>query len=247
MLKIGFASKYFTLWDVTTSTEYGQGSTGTYSYQRTQYTYYRNLSMNEGIALEKAELAGVKDLTVDTELFGRSGKSFTKISPREYVKYEDTQFSYGKYCGEYFSKCEDISYLQWYFRDNGNIKAAERLVELDEYFVIENGELINQDILENRNRARVLQTVLKTQGFIDTFVDKNVDSYGFINIDGINFNFGKTSENFYKDWTYYLPVLNGKAKRIKNKTVRIYAELGIVYTPNGDEEAFKVSKFEVLK
>jgi len=247
MLKIGFASKYFTLWDVSTWTEYGQGTTGTYSYQKTQYTYYRNLSINEDKALEKAKKAGVADLTVDTELFGRSGRSFYKVSPREYVKYEDTQFSYGKYCGEYFSKCEDTNYLQWYFRDNGNIKAAERLVELDDYFVIENGELINQDILENRNRAKVLETVLKTQGFIDVFVDRNVDEYGFLNVDGVKFHFNNIKLNWYKDWSYYRPVLKGKAKLIKNKNVRIYAELGTVCSPIGDIEAHMVSDFKVLK
>ena len=247
MLKIGFASKYFTLWDVSTWTEYGQGTTGTYSYQKTLYTYYRNLSINEDKALEKAKKAGVKDLTVDTELFGRSGRSFYKVSPREYVKYEDTQFSYGKYCGEYFSKCEDTGYLQWYFRDNGNIKAAERLVELDDYFVIENGELINQDILENRNRAKMLENVLKTQGFIDVFVDRNVDEYGFLNVVGVKFHFNNIKLNWYKDWSYYRPVLKGKAKLIKNKNVRIYAELGIVCSPIGDIEAYMVSDFKVIK
>lgn len=249
MLKIGFASKYFTLWDVSTWTEYGQGSTGTYSYEKTLYTYYRNLSMNEANAIEKAKLAGVKDLTVDTELFGRSGRSFETSSPRVYetIVYEDTQFSYGKNRGKYFSETDDINYLQWYFADSGNIKAAERVVELDDYFVIDGTDLINVDILENRSRTKVLENVLKTQGFIDVFVDRNVDQYGFLRVNGIQFKFKSVKENWYRGFSFYRPALNGKAKIVKNKTVRIFAELGSVYTPVGDEEMYVVTNFEVLK
>lgn len=251
MLKIGFASKYFTLWDVTTQTEYGQGSTGTYSYEKTLYTYYRNLSINEDKALEKAKKAGVKDLTVDIELFGRSGRSFETSSPRVYVKYEDTQFSYGRYRGEYFSESEDIEYLKWYFVDSGNIKAAERVAELDDYYVIDGTDLITQDIIEKRARIKekfkIFENSLKTQGFVDVYVDSSVNQYGFLKVDGIKFYFNEIKENWYRDYPFYRPALNGKAKVIKNKTVRIFAELGNVYTPVGEEEMYVVSDFKVLK
>lgn len=242
MLKIGFARKYFTLWDVTSFTEYGQGSTGTYSYTRTVYTFHQNLSINEEKAKQKASEKGVKDLTVDTELFGRSGRSFEKVSPREYVKYEDTQFSYGKYVGEYFDKSEDVDYLDWFYKDSGNINAAKRLVELDDYYLIENGELITQDVLESRKISEKIESQLKKDGFVEIFVERNVDSYGFLNVDGVSFNFGEVRENYYNGWDYYLPVLNGKQKRIKKKTLKVYAELGKV----SDFETWKVSNFEIL-
>ena len=253
MLKIGFASKYFTLWDVSTWTEYGQGTTGTYSYQKTQYTYYRNLSINEDKALEKAKKAGVADLTVDTELFGRSGRSFETSSPRVYevITYEDTQFSYGKNRGKYFSESDDIEYLKWYFVDSRNIKAAERVAELDDYYIVDGTDLITQDILEKREKMKEkfkrFENSLKTQGFVDVYVDRSDDQYGFLKVDGIEFKFKSVKENWYRGYPFYRPALNGKAKIIKNKNVRIFAELESVYTPAGDVEMYVVSDFKVLK
>ena len=52
MLQIGFATKYFTLWDVRNETEYS-GSEGQYSYNVTHFTYIQNLSLVEETAIAK--------------------------------------------------------------------------------------------------------------------------------------------------------------------------------------------------
>jgi len=243
MLKIGFATKYFTLWDVTTSTEYGQGSTGTYSYERTLYTYYQNLSMNEETALSKAKAKGVTDLVVDTELFGRSGKSFEKCAPRVYVKYEDTQFSYGRNVGEYFSKCEDVDYLKWYYDDCGNIKAAERLVELDDFYSIVDDRLVTQNELDIIKGIKKIEAGLKKTGKIEVFVERNLDYDGMLQVDGVTYYFKNKKENWYNGYSYYLPTVNGKAKRVKNKTLELSVK---PITVNG-WDMWEVIEFNVLK
>lgn len=56
MLKIGFANKYYTLWDVYSQPNYTQNDRGqiTLTHTRVIYTYLQNLSMNEQEATIKA-------------------------------------------------------------------------------------------------------------------------------------------------------------------------------------------------
>ena len=49
----------------------------------------------------------------------------------------------------------------------------------------------------------------------------NPDSYGELRIDGILYRFNEVAQNYYNGYSYYLPVVKGNAKRIKNKTVNV--------------------------
>jgi len=241
MYQIGFATKYFTLWDVNSSIEY-TGNSGEYSYDVTRYTFIQNLSLNEDKAKEKAKKWGVGNLEVNTDLYGRSGRSF-QTSKRVEVKYEDYQFTFGKYEGGDIRENTDISYLQWYYKEKNQLVVAERICELDDFFSIKDGELLNKDELANRIKTEKIENELFKTGVIELEVPKNIDSMGFLFVDGVIYHFNEIAQRDYKGWDYYLPVLNGNAKRIKNKTIEVTVEYGSIY----GWKAWMVKDFKIIK
>ena len=70
-LKIGFANKYYTLWDVTSEDMWAEFNGQSYkSYTKVMYTYFQNLSMDLEEAQKKASKMGCKDLSPNEELKG---------------------------------------------------------------------------------------------------------------------------------------------------------------------------------
>ena len=72
---------------------------------------------------------------------------------------------------------------------------------------------------------------------------RNLDSYGFVQIDGINYHFGEHSIMSYNGHDYGLPILGCKAKRVKNKLIEVKVEFGSV----GDWKAWKVTDWDFVK
>ena len=243
MLRIGFTNKYFTLWDVSSSTNYGTDANGKHYPMSitTSYTYYQNLSMDEGKAIEKAKIKGVTELDVDSDLRGVH-RSWERTKQIEY-DYEDYQFRFGKYDKEDIRKCPDSDYIKWYYGETKNEIAMNRLVELDDNYVVFEGELLTQEQNENRllRGSRISQ--MKKDGFIDVFVERNIDYDGMINISGIEFIFEERNACYYAGFEYYIPKINGKGKRIKNKVCRFYTEPVVI---NG-WDMWKVTKVDIIK
>lgn len=89
-LYIGFTTKYYTLWEVTYD--------GKWAY----YHYIQNLSMS----LEKAK---AKQPTAMVDLSLKGHKSFkVEATPMDC-------FKFGKFKGQRFTECNDITYLAWYY------------------------------------------------------------------------------------------------------------------------------------
>lgn len=80
-LKIGFANKYYTLWDV--SEPYKVYTSKHTYYEKVDYIYIQNLSFDLDKSIEKAAMLGCKTNEVDHELYGRSN-SFSKKSSIRY-------------------------------------------------------------------------------------------------------------------------------------------------------------------
>lgn len=125
MLTIGFANQFYTLWDVTTETNYITDSYGKHwpSYETTRYSYIKNIS---------TDLDRVKELypntSIDDSLRGihRSWSQDSKedLSPE--------LFKSGKYAMKTIQEVADIDikYLIWY-NENGYIpKTRELIAEL---------------------------------------------------------------------------------------------------------------------
>ena len=78
MLRIGFSTKYFTLWDVQETIEWTSVGGLNLPYQKISYCYIQNLSMDENEAKRKAIFKGVENFEIDHELFGRNASFFHK-------------------------------------------------------------------------------------------------------------------------------------------------------------------------
>lgn len=260
MLRIGFTEKYFTLWDVTSTDTYYTDIHGAHhkSGVRTQYTYKQNLSMVEEKAIKKASDRGVTDLSVDTDLRGQRG-SFTRYQSIPIVKeeIEPTKFQFGKYSYTLVGENEDLDYLKWYYGQQPtfsltdtdcpkhNMIVASRMIELDNDYRIHNGELMTEEEVNNIRKYEENVESLNKYGYHIAFVERNVNDYGMLFVDGIQFYFPTVRAQYYRDIEYFLPVINGKAKRIKNKRVKIYSEQ-VVPDPYAVGTCNLVSNFEII-
>jgi hypothetical protein len=135
MLTIGFATKYYTLWDVS---EPRIVEVGYQQYiEKVDYRYIQNLSHDLDRA--KAKLNG-KQFQVDLELHGHS--SFTKESEVKDMR-PDYLFKFGKYTDQDIRECTDFNYLSWYYCETKNIYAINVL--LKQGYILEGERLFTPD------------------------------------------------------------------------------------------------------
>ena len=216
MKVIGFANKFYTLWNVTSKvveSKYNKETLVT-------NTYIKNISMD--IDKVKELYPGIE---IDESL---RGHSCTFEYTKERKEINTDKFNFGKYEGKLISECIDNSYLCWFF-DNcegerkHNVEA--RLVELG--FVVKDDIIFTQEEIAKEEQ---IERMLSNKEEIEVVFNKNLsiefDSsdkcYGvYRNEDGILFKFNDVKLNYYNGFEYGLPLVNGKAKRIKNKTVKI--------------------------
>lgn len=227
MLKIGKSTKYYTLWNVTSELQYTTNSRGEHlpSYNKVSFTYLQNLSLDKDKAIEKAKSKGVTELEPDEELFGRN-RSWSR---REYIQkvYEPYQFRFGKYESSDIRDCEDSNYLRWYFGETSNEFARDRVIELEPNVYTIYDERIEkiEDVekwAEQDELRVIIENSLKINGYVDVTPTRHVDYMGLLNINGVNYFFKNVKSQYYNGFDYYLPVINGKGKRIKNKNVRFH-------------------------
>lgn len=252
MLLIGKADLYYTLWNVTNHKQYGTDLNGNsyLAYVHTNYDYKQNLSMDESKAIVKAKGFGVTDLEPDENLRGQY-RSFKKTVKFDEPKVENV-FTFGKYSGGLFIENTDVNYLGWYYRNDSFVSPESketmknRILELDpETYVWYNDELMERELMETLMEVDSKKEDIKKNGFVDVFVDRNPDGYDkTLYADGIWFRFDEVKENWYNGYSYFLPVLDGKAKRIKNKNVRMF-----IRKEAGENSPFdyEVSHFEIIK
>lgn len=213
---IGFANKFYTLWDVTSKVVESKYSKHTI----VTNTYIKNISIN----IDKVKEL-YPDVEIDESLRGHSC-TFEYIKERKEINVD--KFNFGKYEGQLISECNDESYLIWFF-DNCDVErkknVEERLVELG--FVIKNDTIFTREEIEKQEQ---IERILSNKEELEVTFDRNLsvefDSsnkcYGvYRNEDGILFKFNDVKLNYYNGFEYGLPLVNGKAKRIKNKTVKI--------------------------
>ena len=216
MKVIGFANKFYTLWDVTSKVVESKYSKCTI----VTNAYIKNISTN--IDKVKELYPGVE---IDESLRGHSC-TFEYIKERKEINTD--KFNFGKYEGQLISECNDESYLIWFF-DNCDVErkknVEKRLVKLG--FVIKNDTIFTQEEIEKQEQ---IERMLSNKEELEVTFDRNLsvefdDSnkcYGvYRNEDGILFKFNNVKLNYYNGFEYCLPLVNGKAKRIKNKTVKI--------------------------
>ena len=112
MYTIGFANKYYTLWDCTTNEHTDDRGIRYITYSN---VYLKNISFD----LDKAQKL-YPGAPVDESLKGHT-RSFNTNK----VIYPDNVFNFGKYCGKRFDECSDYDYMAWYFQQVDKVQQEE--------------------------------------------------------------------------------------------------------------------------
>lgn len=250
---IGFANKFYTLWQITEDTKpLGNGR----SYVITNYTFIKNISFDKGVALSK-----YPEAIFDENL---RGKTISWETKKEVWDNVDT-FRFGKYNGQKINETDDVDYIAWYWNQIGGDHREFVSNVLKEYgyevhtYTYENyyGEtktgknLLSPEVLENmRKVATELEILLekcKNNEVFEFVPTKNLDYNGEFRDGNIIYRFENFKLMEYAGNEYGLPLdSKGKAKRIKNKNIKITK---YIYTVNDDNTLLTITckDFEIMK
>jgi hypothetical protein len=219
---IGFANKFFTLWSIDTEPVYTTDAYGKHwlTGYNTRYTYHKNISFD----LEKAK-ALYPTLEVQEDLRGKTN-SWTTENKEDLCP---QIMKFGKYYGKDINELleQDFQYLVWVCENKGyssNGKYAKNLPKIQEHFkAIEDA---SNKLINDRNNA--FEAILNASSF-EFVAERNLkinDGFAYIYVNEgdlcITFKFeqGTFSYNEYNGFAYGLPIVKGKAKRMKGKTVK---------------------------
>jgi len=219
---IGFANKFFTLWSIDTEPVYTTDAYGKHwlTGYNTRYAYHKNISFD----LEKAK-ALYPTLEVQEDLRGKTN-SWTTESKEDLCP---QIMKFGKYYGKDINELleQDFQYLVWVCENKGyssNGKYAKNLPKVLEHFkAIEDA---SNKLINDRNNA--FEAILNAGSF-EFVAERNLkinDGFAYIYVNEgdlcITFKFeqGTFSYNEYNGFAYGLPIVKGKAKRMKGKTVK---------------------------
>ena len=240
MLRIGFSNKFFTLWDVKETIEWTSVGGFNLPYQKISYCYIQNLSMDENEAKRKAIFKGVENFEIDKDLFGRNASFFHKKELFSKIPSDKSYFfEFGKFQGEPIKNCTDFDYLFWYFNESQNIHA--KAILLENGFVEIDGQILHAEHAKKIKLRNLVFKELEGKEEVQVEILSNIDGNNCFRFSYKNevlwggFQ-GQTKAMFYNGITYYLPVIDGKAKKIKGKIVTLKIE------KNGFEVDFNVNK-----
>ena len=229
MKRIGFANKYYTLWDVSEETVYRTVNDVHFaSGTKITFTYYQNLSTDLDKAISKAKSMGVTILEVDEGLRGKT-RSFSSVKNRNDI-YNDNQFKFGRYEALQISDCEDVDYLVWYFGETDSKVAAEHVVSLDDSYIFDGKSLLSrkEQLMKNAeydiNNGKVVLTAVSNFQYseardyasisvsfdteteaLETLKNSGRCEWGFIvHIENVSENFTLCKKSF-RGHEYYVP------------------------------------------
>ena len=220
---IGFANKFYTLWDITEETKpLGNGCYRTITY----YNYIKNISFDKETAITKYPNA-----ILDGNL---RGKTLSWVSEPKEVWTNVDVFRFGKYKYSKIDENTDTKYIAWYWEQINDedhkdyvlnvLKSRGYEVRISKYDNEYRYVISPEQILEEKRLATevtlVMNELLYGEGvYLD--MKANPDMIGDYRVGNIIWHFQEVKENWYNGFNYYLPVLNGKQKRVKNKTLFI--------------------------
>ena len=259
MYYIGFSNKYYTLWNIEEETSsLGNGC----NYVITHYWYIKNISFDKDKAF-----AQYPEAVFDENLCGMTRSWSSR--PKEVWTCVDV-FRFGKYKFDKIAENTDTSYIEWYW---GNIdgehkefvgevlksRGYEIRTQTYTYRDYNTGKmrenthtwLVSPEMLEEEKKANDLKNQIMNKfnnhENFELYIEHNIDSDGEIEIDDITYKFEEVKENCYNGYIYYLPVINGKAKRIKNKNI-IITDYDFEYLDENNEyPLINIKNFEIKK
>lgn len=230
-IAIGFAEKYYTLWYVDTYTRTireGQDEIVT------RYTYVKNISFDRKRAFAQYPNARfIEDLRGKTRSWDSVKVVWTNVNT----------FRFGKYNGQSIDNCTDTNYIVWYWGEvygehkdyvSGVLESRGYEIRISEseyvdydgnvkkqtyYSALSPTDLENERIAEQK--ADEFKTMLDSGNPFNLFVEYNPNEEGLYKYEDVLYKFAEVGENYYNGYTYYLPMLKGKQKRVKGKTISV--------------------------
>ena len=228
---IGFAEKYYTLWYVDTYTRTireGQDE------NVTRYTYVKNISFDKEKAFAQYPNAKfIEDLRGKTQSWNSVEVVWTNVNT----------FRFGKYNEENIDNCTDTDYIEWYWKQVygehkdyvGNVLKARGYeirvseseytdydgnIKKETYYVAMSPTDLENERIANEKKE-TLKAMLDSGNAFNLFVEYNPNEEGLYRYEDILYKFAEVGENYYNGYTYYLPMLKGKQKRVKGKTISV--------------------------
>ena len=233
MIVLGYTGKFFARWELT------RHIVETKADRYVEYTeckYIRKVADD----LETAT-AKFPELAVDPMLNGKK-RSFNTYNKTVFTSTET--FRFGKYNGKRIDEINEGWYIEWYMNlDNDLIPDESReyckrcLLKYFDY-TEENGHLISPKVRERENEKKRAQNNMLQKANEGKYVYLELKSWpnadGEITINNVTYTFPEVKASYYQGFTYYMPVLNGVAKRIKNKVIKaeLMSAFGKIYIDN---------------
>ena len=248
MKVIGFANKFYTLWEVTEDTHnLGNG----HSYIITHYYFIKNISFDKETAIAK-----YPEAKIDENL---RGKTASWDSQKEVWDNVDI-FRFGKYKYNKINECADTNYIEWYWNNVygdhkeyvGNVLES-RGYEVREYsyesydgYTVTNQYLASPETIENERihnkNVNDFMNHLTSNPELEFVPTNNLSNEGYYRDDFVLYHFPEFKEMYYRGFNYYVPSINGKGKRFKNKNVKI---LTYTYEIKNYDVVIHVDKFSI--
>jgi len=236
---IGFATQFYTLWNVTKEDIYStvisaNGENHFKSGERFICTYIKNVS---------TDLNKVKELypnaPIDENLRGQS-RDFEYSTGTKGTIYASDVFTRGYNKGLPIFLCNSIKDLKWALENEYDSERVRNIkTQLISLGMVEfEGKMYDtqmevDDIINQRSESELLRkkseaiySALANGGEITINFTKNLSSSGryYDAENGVSFLFNDIRNYSYNGYDYSLPVLNGTGKKIKGKAVKINAK-----------------------
>jgi len=249
---IGFANKFYTLWTIRKDDNFFQDAYGNARCvgSTIHYTYHKNIS---------TDINKVKELFPNLEVYeDLHGKSNSWSERKEDNNAFQNIMRNGKYTGHDLNLLveTDFDYVVWVATNlsNANAKYAKEIPSVKSYL-----SQIEQARIENINFNMDLSHGLSADGFIEFEATSNLKvsseySYYTLEVEGVNITFyipcSMHKEMYYNGFSYGLPLIDGKAKKMKGKRVRFEFTKsceGMEHAfSNEDLFHFQVTKIQIL-
>lgn len=184
-----------------------------YEYNGSGYTFVKNISKD----INKVKKL-YPDLKVDVSIHGYYPT--TPMYYEERVEKNPECFPGGKYNGAKIAECNDRDYLNFIY----NNKIFEDFKERIFARAIELGSISFGGLLYNSKEFEemmVWKKFIDNGGTYEIYMDTNADADGCFYYRGHCLIFADYKVLNYQGFYYSLPVLNGKAKRVKGKSIVI--------------------------
>lgn len=243
---IGFSNYYYTLWSYVTEPQYITDSFGKHWLvgYNISYHYHKNISMD----LDKA-LSAYPELELHEDLKGINSTAWTKKNE------EDLCPNIMKF-GRYYAKNIDdlvetnLDYVLWICEYRSGTPNGLYALSLPK--VIKHYQEVSENEKKESSKNQNTYENFITKGVYEITPERNLkigdgDAYMSTEVNGLRilFNFpkGTFKEMDYNGFAYGLPLIGGKAKRIKSKPIRLSFEK---YTEGNYDFEVKVNQVEML-